>query len=186
MTQKVVVTRQIKEEHLKQLEEKFEVFMWDSAGDPMPREKFLEEMEDADAALTMLSEKVDAEMFNTAKDLKVVSNLAVGFDNIDLDAAAENGVTITNTPEVLTETTAELAFTLMLTSARRIIEANRELERGDWTGWSPYHMAGTDVYGKTVGIFGMGAIGASFARRLKGFACRVSYHNRSGSRYAAD
>lgn len=186
MTQKVVVTRQIKEEHLKQLKEKFEVFMWDSAGDPMPREKFLEEMEDADAALTMLSEKVDAEMFNTAKDLKVVSNLAVGFDNIDLDAAAENGVTITNTPEVLTETTAELAFTLMLTSARRIIEANRELERGDWTGWSPYHMAGTDVYGKTVGIFGMGAIGAAFARRLKGFDCRVIYHNRSESKYAAD
>lgn len=186
MAKKVVVTRQIKDEHLNQLKEKYEVFMWDSAGDPMPKERFLEEMKDADAALTMLSEKVDAEMFGTAKNLKVVSNLAVGFDNIDLEAAAENDVIITNTPDVLTETTAELAFTLMLTSARRIIEANRELESGDWTGWSPYHMAGTDVYGKTVGIFGMGSIGAAFARRLKGFDCRVIYHNRSESKYAAD
>lgn len=186
MTKKVVVTRQIKEEHLKQLKEKFEVFMWDSANDPLPREKFLEEIKDADAALTMLSEKVDKEMFETAQNLKVISNLAVGYDNIDLETAEKNDVTITNTPEVLTETTAELAFTLMLTSARRVIEANRELEAGDWTGWSPYHMAGTDVFGKTIGVFGMGSIGAAFARRLKGFDCKIIYHNRSESKYAAD
>src|SRR5699024_11883136 len=98
----------------------------------------------------------------------------------------ENDVTITNTPEVLTETTAELAFTLMLTSARRVIEANRELEAGDWTGWSPYHMAGTDVFGKTIGIFGMGSIGAAFARRLKGFDRQIIYHNRSTAKYAED
>ena len=85
MTKKVVVTRQLKDEHLNQLKEKFEVFMWDSADNPLPREQFLEEIKDADAALTMLSEKVDAEMFETAKNLKVVSNLAVGYDNIDLE-----------------------------------------------------------------------------------------------------
>src|SRR5699024_4496076 len=143
--------------------------------------QFLEEIKDAEAALTMLSEKVDAEMFETAKNLKVVSNLAVGYDNIDLEKAEENEVVITNTPDVLTETTAELAFTLMLTSARRVLEANQELMDNGWSGWSPYHMAGTDVFGKTIGIFGMGSIGASLARRLQGFNCNVLYHNRSES-----
>src|SRR5699024_2293959 len=155
----------LKDEHLNQLKEKFEVFMWDSADNPLPREQFLEEIKDADAALTMLSEKVDAEMFETAKNLKVVSNLAVGYDNIDLEKAEENDVTITDTPDVVIETAAELAFTLMLTSERRVIEANRELEAGAWTVWSLYHMAGTDVFGKSMGIFGMGSIGPAFARR---------------------
>ena len=178
---KVVITRNINPDMLQKLRKDFEVIVWEADEQPMPREKFLAETQDAHAVLTMLSDKVDEEMLQNAPELKVVANLAVGFDNIDLAAAERHEVVIANTPDVLTETTAELAFTLMLTSARRVLEANQELMDGEWSGWSPYHMAGTDVFGKTIGIFGMGSIGASFARRLKGFNCNVLYHNRSES-----
>lgn len=186
MTKKVLITRMINQACIDKLKKDFEVVVWPEYETPMPREKFLEEIKDAHAVLTMLSEKIDREVLNQAENLHVISNLAVGYDNIDLKAAEEKHIVVTNTPEVLTETTAELAFTMMLMSARRVIEANNELAAGNWTGWSPYHMAGTDVYGKTVGIFGMGAIGAAFARRLKGFDCKVLYHNRSESRFAKD
>ncbi len=166
------------------LKKDFEVVVWDEDDTPMPRQKFLEETKDAHGVMTMLSDKVDEEMLGGAQNLKVVANLAVGYDNIDLEAAKSHGVIITNTPDVLTETTADLAFTLMLTSARRVLEANRELMAGEWSGWSPYHMAGTDVFGKTVGIFGMGSIGAAFARRLSGFRTKIIYHNRSRSEAA--
>ncbi|WP_020007832.1 2-hydroxyacid dehydrogenase [Salinicoccus albus] len=181
---KVVITRNINPDMLQKLRKDFEVIVWEADEQPMPREKFLAETRDAHAVLTMLSDKVDEEMLQNAPELKVVANLAVGFDNIDLAAAERREVVIANTPDVLTETTAELAFTLMLTSARRVLEANQELMDGEWSGWSPYHMAGTDVFGKTIGIFGMGSIGVSFARRLKGFNCNVLYHNRSESEEA--
>ncbi|GAA3728717.1 D-glycerate dehydrogenase [Salinicoccus jeotgali] len=178
---KIVITRRINPAMVDKLKKDFEVVVWDEDNTPMPRQKFLKETKDAHGVMTMLSDKVDEEMLGGAQNLKVVANLAVGYDNIDLEAAKSHGVIITNTPDVLTETTAELAFTLMLTSARRVLEANRELMAGDWSGWSPYHMAGTDVFGKTVGIFGMGSIGAAFARRLSGFRTKIIYHNRSRS-----
>ena len=181
---KIVITRRINPARVDKLKKDFEVVVWDEDDTPMPRQKFLEETKDAHGVMTMLSDKVDEEMLGGAQNLKVVANLAVGYDNIDLEAAKSHGVIITNTPDVLTETTAELAFTLMLTSARRVLEANRELMAGEWSGWSPYHMAGTDVFGKTVGIFGMGSIGAAFARRLSGFRTKIIYHNRSRSEAA--
>ena len=113
-----------------------------------------------------------------APNLKVVANMAVGFDNIDIDVAKQKGVTVTNTPEVLTETTAELGFTLMLATARRI-EAEQYIQEGQWKSWGPYLLSGKDVYGSTVGIFGMGDIGKAFAKRLKGFNTKILYHNRS-------
>ncbi|MFC3420201.1 2-hydroxyacid dehydrogenase [Salinicoccus hispanicus] len=178
---KIVITRKINPTMIQKLEKDFEVVVWNEAEKPMPRERFLEETSDAHGVLAMLSDKVDEEMLSNAQNLKVVANLAVGYDNIDLESARAHKVIITNTPDVLTETTAELAFTLMLTSARRVLEANRQLMAGEWSGWSPYHMAGTDIFGKTVGIFGMGSIGAAFARRLSGFRTKVLYHNRSQS-----
>ncbi|MFB9860354.1 2-hydroxyacid dehydrogenase [Salinicoccus siamensis] len=181
---KIVITRRINPAMVDKLKKDFEVVVWDEDNTPMPRQRFLEETKDAHGVMTMLSDKVDEEMLNGAQNLKVVANLAVGYDNIDLEAAKSHGVIITNTPDVLTETTAELAFTLILTSARRVLEANRELMAGEWSGWSPYHMAGTDVFGKTVGIFGMGSIGAAFARRLSGFRTKIIYHNRSRSEAA--
>ncbi|OFV10047.1 D-glycerate dehydrogenase [Staphylococcus sp. HMSC13A10] len=176
---KIVVTRQIPQKFIAQLEEIAEVEVWNEEFIPMPREKFLLSIKDATACFVTLSEKIDEICLNEAPNLKVVANMAVGFDNIDIDVAKQKGVTVTNTPEVLTETTAELGFTLMLATARRIVEAEQYIQEGQWKSWGPYLLSGKDVYGSTVGIFGMGDIGKDFAKRLKGFNTKIFYHNRS-------
>ncbi|MCO0862216.1 2-hydroxyacid dehydrogenase [Staphylococcus pasteuri] len=176
---KIVVTRQIPQKFIAQLEEIAEVEVWNEEFIPMPREKFLLSIKDATACFVTLSEKIDEICLNEAPNLKVVANMAVGFDNIDIDVAKQKGVTVTNTPEVLTETTAELGFTLMLATARRIVEAEQYIQEGQWKSWGPYLLSGKDVYGSTVGIFGMGDIGKAFAKRLKGFNTKIFYHNRS-------
>ncbi|MFU0769440.1 2-hydroxyacid dehydrogenase [Staphylococcus pasteuri] len=176
---KIVVTRQIPQKFIAQLEEIAEVEVWNEEFIPMPREKFLLSIKDATACFVTLSEKIDETCLNEAPNLKVVANMAVGFDNIDIDVAKQKGVTVTNTPEVLTETTAELGFTLMLATARRIVEAEQYIQEGQWKSWGPYLLSGKDVYGSTVGIFGMGDIGKAFAKRLKGFNTKIFYHNRS-------
>ncbi|RQX26971.1 D-glycerate dehydrogenase [Staphylococcus warneri] len=176
---KIVVTRQIPQNFIAQLEEIAEVEVWNEEFIPMPREKFLLSIKDATACFVTLSEKIDEICLNEAPNLKVVANMAVGFDNIDIDVAKQKGVTVTNTPEVLTETTAELGFTLMLATARRIVEAEQYIQEGQWKSWGPYLLSGKDVYGSTVGIFGMGDIGKAFAKRLKGFNTKIFYHNRS-------
>ncbi|ANZ33849.1 2-hydroxyacid dehydrogenase [Staphylococcus carnosus] len=181
---KVLVTRKIPERFVDQLKAFAEVEMWDEEYVPMPREKFLEELKDADACFITLSEKVNEETLDAAPKLKIIANLAVGYDNIDIPLAEERGVTVTNTPEVLTETTAELGFALMLATARRIVEAEQYIRDGKWKSWGPYLLAGKDVHGSKVGIFGMGDIGKAFARRLKGFEANVMYHNRSRHRIA--
>lgn len=177
--EKILVTRKIPQQFIHQLEQLGDVVMWDQELTPMSRNHFLTEVEDATACLITLSEKVDDEVFERAQHLKVISNMAVGYDNIDLKLAQQHHITVTNTPQVLTETTAELGFTLMLTVARRIIEAETYVQDGQWKSWGPYLLSGKDVYGSTVGIFGMGDIGKAFARRLKGFNTRILYHNRS-------
>lgn len=179
MGEKVLVARQLPNKFIQQIEQFAEVDVWDSELEPMPREQFLKRAADATIVITTLSEKIDETFFESAPKIKGVLNLAVGYDNIDIDLAHNKGVIVTNTPEVLTETTAELGFTLMLTAARRIVEAVEYVENGEWKSWGPYLLAGKDVHGSTVGIYGMGAIGEAFARRLKGFNCKVIYHNRS-------
>ncbi|MBM6630045.1 D-glycerate dehydrogenase [Mammaliicoccus vitulinus] len=179
MTEKVLVARQLPDKFIQQIEQFSEVDVWNSELEPMPREEFLKRSKDATIVITTLSEKIDETFFESAPKIKGVVNLAVGFDNIDIELAHNKGVVVTNTPEVLTETTAELGFTLMLTAARRIVEAVEYVENGEWKSWGPYLLAGKDVHGSTVGIYGMGAIGEAFARRLKGFNCKVLYHNRS-------
>ncbi|MBO3063185.1 2-hydroxyacid dehydrogenase [Mammaliicoccus fleurettii] len=179
MGEKVLVARQLPNKFIQQIEQFSEVDVWDSELEPMPREQFLKRAADATIVITTLSEKIDETFFESAPKIKGVVNLAVGYDNIDIDLAHNKGVIVTNTPEVLTETTAELGFTLMLTAARRIVEAVEYVENGEWKSWGPYLLAGKDVHGSTVGIYGMGAIGEAFARRLKGFNCKVIYHNRS-------
>ena len=153
--------------------------MWEEAFEPMPREQFLKELEDVDACFITLSEKIDATCLEHAKHVKVIANMAVGFDNIDVKLAEDKEIVVTNTPQVLTETTAELGFTLMLTVARRIVEAEKYVQDGQWKSWGPYLLSGKDVHGSTVGIYGMGDIGKSFARRLQGFNTTILYHNRS-------
>ncbi|PTE69144.1 D-glycerate dehydrogenase [Staphylococcus devriesei] len=176
---KILVTRKIPEQFIEQLEQLGDVRMWDDEFEPMPRAQFLTELEDADACFITLSEKIDKESIEHAKNVKIIANMAVGYDNIDVALANQNGIVITNTPNVLTETTAELGFTLMLTVARRIIEAQQYVQNGQWKSWGPYLLSGKDVHGSTVGIYGMGEIGRSFARRLQGFNTTILYHNRS-------
>ncbi|UTH14398.1 2-hydroxyacid dehydrogenase [Macrococcus equipercicus] len=176
---KVLITRAVPERFLEDLRQTAEVTVYPEELKPMTREQFLDESKDKTVVITMLSDRVDQEFMDHCPELKAVINLAVGYDNIDLDYAAAKGIIVCNTPDVLTETTAELAFTLMLVTARRIIEAAQMVQDSRWIGWAPYLMAGQDVYGKTVGIYGMGAIGRAFARRCSGFGMTILYHNRS-------
>lgn len=176
---KILVTRKIPDYYVEQLKQLGDVQMWDEEFEPMPRSEFLKGLEEVDACFITLSEKIDAKSLEHAHNVKVIANMAVGYDNIDVRLANQKGIVITNTPNVLTETTAELGFTLMLTVARRIIEAERYVQNGEWKSWGPYLLSGKDVYGSTVGIYGMGEIGKSFARRLQGFNTTILYHNRS-------
>src|SRR5437899_8074681 len=126
---------------------------------PATREELLEASSQADALAVTLTERVDAEVLDTAPRLKVVAVYAVGYDNVDVAAATRRGIVVTNTPDVLTETTADLAWALILAVTRRIPEADRLVREGRWEGWAPSQLLGADVYGKTLGIIGMGRIG---------------------------
>ncbi len=175
----VFITRKLPEETIVELTEQFEVKMWEHEDIPAPREVLVAEAKKASGMITMLSDKIDEELLSAGENLKVVANLAVGFDNIDLRAATERGIIVSNTPDVLTETTADLTFALLMAAARRIVEAAEYIKAGKWEGWSPYLLAGHDVYGKKIGIVGMGKIGEAVARRAKGFGMEILYHNRS-------
>ncbi|MDR0139913.1 D-glycerate dehydrogenase [Metabacillus idriensis] len=178
-TPKIFITRKCPEERLKALKELGEVEMWEKEDVPCPRGLLLEKAKEADALLTMLSDQVDEELLNKAENVKVIANLAVGYDNINLQYAKEKKVIITNTPDVLTDTTADLTFALILTAARRVVEAADYVKAGKWTSWSPLLLAGADVHHKTIGIVGMGKIGQAVAKRAKGFDMNILYHNRS-------
>ena len=175
----IFITRKLPEEVVSPLREKFNVRMWDSESESVPRDILLQEASQADALWPVLADRIDRELFEVGKKLKIVSNLAVGFNNIDMDAAKDHGVIVTNTPDVLTETTADLAFALLLASARRVTEAEQFIRDGKWKSWSPMQLTGMDVFGSTLGIVGMGRIGEAAARRAKGFDMRVLYHNRT-------
>ncbi|HEU5139425.1 MAG TPA: D-glycerate dehydrogenase [Bacillales bacterium] len=175
----VYVTRKVPEETLAELREVAEIGMWPEEEEPVPRDVLLKEAERADGLVTMLTEQVDRELFECAASLKVVANVAVGHDNIDVEAATEHGVTVTNTPDVLTDTTADLVFALLMGAARRIMEAAEYVKKDRWTVWSPMQMAGLDVHHKTLGIVGMGRIGEAVAKRAKGFDMEILYHNRT-------
>jgi glyoxylate reductase len=146
---------------------------------PPTRDELAAGLQGKQALLCLLTERVDAELLDAAPDLRVVANLAVGYDNIDVAAADERGVVVTNTPDVLTDATAELAWALILSAARRVVEGDALVRTGQWKGWSPTQLLGASLTGKTLGVFGMGKIGAAVARRARGFAMSVIYTNRS-------
>ncbi|RYG74495.1 D-glycerate dehydrogenase [Lentibacillus lipolyticus] len=175
----IYVTRKIPEELLQPYREYADFRMWERETEPVPRDVLLKEAAAADGVLCLLTEQIDRAFFRAAGNLKVVANMAVGFDNIDIEAAEEHGVVVTNTPDVLTETTADLTFGLLMTTARRIVEAADYIRDGQWEHWSPYLLAGADVHGKKIGIVGMGRIGEAVARRATGFQMPILYHNRS-------
>ncbi|MDQ0428201.1 glyoxylate reductase [Planomicrobium stackebrandtii] len=175
----VFITQKLPDQAIAGLKELYEVRMWPEEDTPAPREKLLEEAKEAHALWTMLSDQIDSEVFEAAPNLKIVTNLAVGHNNIDLEAARKHHVTVTNTPDVLTESTADLTFALLLATARRIIEAEKTVRSGEWKSWTPMGMAGQNVGGATLGIIGMGRIGEAVARRAQGFGMDVLYHNRT-------
>jgi glyoxylate reductase len=171
----VLVTRPIMDEATRVLRERCDVTIHENEFG-IPREELLRVVAGRDAIITMLTEKVDAEFLQAAgPQLKIVANHAVGFDNIDVDACTAAGVLATNTPDVLTETTADTAFALLMSAARRVGEGERFLRaRTPWI-WGPLMMLGQDVHHKTIGIVGFGRIGQAVARRAKGFGMRVIY-----------
>ncbi|MCU9612820.1 D-glycerate dehydrogenase [Caldibacillus lycopersici] len=175
----VYVTRKMPAKMINILESVAEVGMWESEETPVPREILLEEANKADGLFTVLADQIDEELFQAAPNLKVVANLAVGFDNIDVQAATKRGIAVCNTPDILTDTTADLAFSLVLMVGRRLAEAVECVKTGNWTSWSPFFMAGADVHHKTIGIVGMGSIGEAVAKRALGFQMNVIYHNRN-------
>ncbi|WP_214778575.1 D-glycerate dehydrogenase [Exiguobacterium sp. s22] len=179
MKKRIYITRRLPEESVEPLRNRYNVRMWEHEGESVPRDVLLEEASSAHALWTMLSDTIDRDVFERATHLEVVSNLAVGYNNIDLNAAKEHGVIVTNTPDVLTETTADLTFGLMMMTARRLGEAERDLRAGEWKSWLPMGYVGMDLYQAKLGIIGMGRIGEAVARRARGFDMEVLYHNRT-------
>lgn len=154
-----------------------DVYEGDSA---IPRATLLARVRGCSAILPLLTDAIDAETLDAAgPSLRIVANYAVGYNNIDVDAATERGVAVTNTPDVLTDATADLAWALLMAAARRIPESERFLRAGCWTGWAPKQFLGSDLVGRTAGVFGMGRIGQAFSRRATGFGMRVIYTQRN-------
>jgi glyoxylate reductase len=175
---KVYLTRKLTDQAMEYLSANCELRYWDG-DDAVPREVLLREVRDVEGILSMLADPMNEEVFKAAPKLKVVSNMAVGFDNIDVPLATNRGIMVSNTPGVLTEATADMAWALLMASARRIGEADKLVRAGEWQGWSPLFMCGQDVYGSTLGIIGMGRIGLAVARRAKGFGMQVIYNKRN-------
>jgi len=174
---KVYITRELPERGMRIIKQYFEAEVWPEYGPP-PKEVIIRKARDVDALATLLSDKIDAEVFDAAPKLKIVAQMAVGFDNIDVAEATRRGIYVTNTPGVLTETTADFAWALLMAVARRVVEADKYVRTGQWkVSWHPSMLLGRDVYGATLGIVGAGRIGTAVARRAKGFNMKILYYD---------
>lgn len=178
MKQKVFVTRLLPKPAMEKILSNCDAEVWKDELPP-PRDVLLKKVGQVDGLLSLLTEKIDTELFDKAPGLKVVSNCAVGFDNINISEATKRGIVVGNTPDVLTETTADFAFALLMAAARRIVEGDRNVRSGGWRTWGPMIFLGQDVYGATLGIIGLGRIGTAVARRAKGFNMKILYHSQT-------
>ncbi|MEM2961266.1 MAG: glyoxylate reductase [Candidatus Bathyarchaeia archaeon] len=174
---RVFVTRALPEEVMNMLRSRFDIEVWPYE-EPTPKSILMEKVKEVNGLICLLTEKIDREVIEAASgQFWGISQIAVGYDNIDIEAATRKGIYITNTPEVLTETTADFAFALLMATARRIAEADRYVRSGKWRiPWGLTMFLGQDVWGKTIGIIGMGRIGAAVARRAKGMNMRILYY----------
>jgi D-3-phosphoglycerate dehydrogenase len=177
MACKILVTRRIPEEGLRALGG-CDVEVSDS---PLTREEIIERVKDKDGLICLLSETIDREVMDAAPALRVIANYAVGYDNIDVGRATERGIFVCNTPGVLTDATADLAWTLMLAAARCVVDGDAMVRSGAFKGWDPLLLLGQEVTGKVLGIVGAGRIGTAVAMRSRGFGMRILYYNRSRS-----
>ncbi|MFA6306022.1 MAG: D-glycerate dehydrogenase [Candidatus Gracilibacteria bacterium] len=176
---KVFVTREIPESGLKMLEKHFDLKVR-REDKPIPREELIAEIKDCDGILTILTDKMDPEVLDAAKNLKIVSNFAVGYDNIQVPECTKRGVAVGNTPEVLTQSTAEHALALIMSVTKRIPEADMVMREDSFPGWGPMYMLGTELYEKTIGIIGCGRIGQRLAEIMqKAFDCKILYTDNS-------
>lgn len=176
MRPRVFVSRQIPSEGIEMLRAECDTEVWENELPP-PRATLLDKIKDAQGLLSLLTDKIDGELLDLNPRLKVVANMAVGYDNIDIPAATARGVPIGNTPGVLTDTTADFAFTLLLATARRIVEGVDYVRANKWKTWGPLLLTGHDIHHATLGIIGFGRIGQGMARRAAGFDMRVLYYD---------
>ncbi len=171
---RVFVARRLPGDALGRLATEADMRLWEEPLPP-PRQTMLAEAREAEGLLTLLTDRVDQELLDAAPKLRGVSNMAVGFDNIDVAACTARGILVGNTPGVLTNTTADFAFTLLMAAARRVVEGDAFTRAGKWHTWDPGLLLGQDVHGATIGIAGMGQIGQAMARRAGGFDMRILY-----------
>ena len=175
MKEKVFVTREIPSEGLDIIRSNFETTVWQPEVPPT-RDEIIEKAKGCAGLVTLLTDPIDSLVIESLPDLKAIAQYAVGFDNIDVKFATSRGIVVTNTPGVLTETTADLAWALIMAAARGIPQADRYVREGKWmVGWGPMMLLGNDVYGATLGVIGMGRIGSAVAHRAKGFSMKILY-----------
>lgn len=174
---KISVTRKLPGPAMERLKQAGDTWVWPHDRD-MTREEIISNCSDADILVAMLAVKIDEDLMEKLPNLKMAANYAVGYNNIDVKAAHKRGIVITNTPGVLTAATADLTMALLLAAARRLVEGDRLVRREGFKGWSPDFHLGFDIQGKTLGIYGLGDIGAAVARRATPFGLKIIYHNR--------
>jgi len=177
---KILVTGNLPKAVIGLIQQEHEV-EFHSENRPLERERFYEMVVDKEGLLCMITDRVDEELMKRAPKLRVIANFGVGFDNIDIGAASARGIAVSNTPDVLTEATADLTFALILSVARRVLEGDRMTREGRFRFWAPMYFLGHEVSGKTLGIIGLGRIGRAVAMRARGFDMEVLYHNRRKS-----
>lgn len=173
---RVFITRSIAQEALDKIAQGTEMEVWPDELPP-PYEVLLEKARDAEGLVTMLNDKIDATLMNAAPKLKVVTNYAVGYDNINIAEATKRHIVVSNTPTVLTRTTADNAFALLMAAARRVVEGDNYTRKGQWKTWGPKVLLGQDIYDATLGIIGLGRIGSEVAKRGRGFNMKVLYYD---------
>jgi lactate dehydrogenase-like 2-hydroxyacid dehydrogenase len=176
MRPSVLVTKRIYPEGVELLSRQFEVD-YEATDEGLSPDQLLARARSKLAIVSQLTDRLDEASLDSLEGVRVIANVAVGFDNIDIDAATRRGILVTNTPGVLTETTADMAFALLMSAARRIVEAHKFVHSGLWKRWTIDLLAGQDIHHRTLGIFGMGRIGQAVARRGRGFSMRVLYHD---------
>lgn len=174
---RVYVARRLPEAALELLRAQADITIWGTDEVPPPRDVLVKEAAASDGLLSLLTDRIDGALLDAAPRVRVVSNCAVGFDNVDVPAATARGVVITNTPGVLTETVADFTMTLLLATARRVVEADRYTRAGQWKSWMPMLLLGQDIHEATLGLVGLGRIGAAVAQRALGFRMKILYYD---------
>ena len=185
MSPSVLVTRRLPSSIIAKLERAATVDVYDGDG-PMPADELRARVRDKDAVVGMFTDPIDKAFFDSAPNLKIVATVAVGYNNIDVASARSGGVVVTNTPDVLTDSTADLAWAMILAMTRRIAEGDRLVRRGGWIGWSFDFMLGSEVRGKQLGVIGFGRIGRAVAQRAEAFGMRVEHAGRGGAGMSLD